>query len=77
MKGPLVLLLRKLQDIEDTLWRPILEEHSVQEKNALSAVMDKGEESSQEDYGDQDEDLGEGQDGPEGNEDGRQGGAGV
>lgn len=74
IKGPLVLLLRKLQAIEDNLWRPILEEHSLQGKDtAFSADMDQDEESSQGDYGDQDEDTGEGPESPSQGEDKREG----
>ena len=84
IKGPLALLLRKLQSIEDNLWRPILEEHSVEgQEAAFSASMDQDEESSQGDYEDQDEDncdIGEGTQGtdtPGDIEDKRQGMASI
>mmetsp|Transcript_45712 Transcript_45712/g.95792 ORF Transcript_45712/g.95792 Transcript_45712/m.95792 type:complete len:789 (-) Transcript_45712:124-2490(-) len=78
LKGPLVLLLRKLQAIEDNLWRPILEEHSVEGKDAaFSASMDQDEESSQGDYEVPDEDTSEGHVSPGEIEDTRQGIASI
>jgi hypothetical protein len=74
IKGPLALLLRKLQSIEDSLWRPILEEHSgVGKDAAFSASLDQDEESSQGENEDQDEDTGEGQESPRDIEDKWQG----